>query len=211
MAIFPDVPGLQAEVVVDGEPLAEYDDDDDNNADSGTITKYIEALSNKEFALRYTLNMDALMDYGVQAKITVDDMKCHIAHPPENRHNTHHRYGPSYLKDGQHVRQHYRFTALNIGKKFNLVKGIYSPTLAKSKSTTELRMHKTSKRPWSRRAVFTWSSASSPICALCLERHAKDPKVPYGRWVLSQRRHSKATRVHIRRRQSYVPFWLYAS
>jgi hypothetical protein len=41
MAIFPDVAGLQAEIVVDGEPLPEYDDDDDNDADSGTITKYL--------------------------------------------------------------------------------------------------------------------------------------------------------------------------
>jgi hypothetical protein len=116
MAIFPDVPGLQAEIVVDGEPLPEYDDDDDNDADSGTITKYVEALSDKEFALKYTFNMETPIGYGVEAKIDVDGKKCHVGSPLG--HRPHYRYGPGYLNDGKYFRQHYRFTALEIGERF---------------------------------------------------------------------------------------------
>jgi hypothetical protein len=116
MAIFPDVPGLQAEIVVDGEPLREYEDDGDDT-EPGTVTKYIEALSDKEFVLKYTVDVDMPTDYGVEAKIDVDGKKCHIGIPPGDGHKPHYRYGPGHFKDGKYFRQHYRFTALEVGER----------------------------------------------------------------------------------------------
>jgi hypothetical protein len=49
MAISDKMPGLQTEVLVDGRPLREYEDDE---AEPGTISKYIEACSDKEFVLK---------------------------------------------------------------------------------------------------------------------------------------------------------------
>jgi hypothetical protein len=112
MVRFDDVPGLRAEVVVDGEPLQEYDDDD---AEPDMITKYIEACSDKEFVLKFTFDMGLPMDHGVEVKVDIDGDRCHVAYRPGSLHKPRHKYGMSFLKDGQRFRQNYRFTALNIG------------------------------------------------------------------------------------------------
>jgi hypothetical protein len=49
MAISDKMPGLQTEVLVDGRPLREYEDDE---AEPDTISKYIEACSDKELVLK---------------------------------------------------------------------------------------------------------------------------------------------------------------
>jgi hypothetical protein len=119
MAIFHNVPGLKAEVLVDGEPLPEYDDDDDDdNAEPGTVTKYIEAISDKEFILEYALGMDVPTNHGVEVRTEVDEEKCRIGIPPQHLHKSHCNSGPSYFKDGEYFRQHYRFTALDLGREF---------------------------------------------------------------------------------------------
>ncbi|KAF2004868.1 hypothetical protein P154DRAFT_518926 [Amniculicola lignicola CBS 123094] len=53
MAIIPDQPSLQVEVLVNGTPLQEYDDDE-VEASPTSVTKYIEAKSGAEFAIRWT-------------------------------------------------------------------------------------------------------------------------------------------------------------
>jgi hypothetical protein len=54
MAIAKEHPRIQVEVVCEGEPLREYDNDDEETAPD-QVTKYIEAKSGAEFAVRLEL------------------------------------------------------------------------------------------------------------------------------------------------------------
>lgn len=51
MVVPPFCPGAIIEVLVDGEPLPEYDDPDPSASEPNTVTKYIEAKSDAEFAI----------------------------------------------------------------------------------------------------------------------------------------------------------------
>ena len=63
-------PGFKFEVVVDGEPLREYDDNNeeikagevDEYKASRTISKYIEAVTGQEFSIRLSLGKPYEMD-----------------------------------------------------------------------------------------------------------------------------------------------------
>jgi hypothetical protein len=53
MATVPQVRHVVVEIVVDGKPLPEYlDEDDDEAMSSNTITKYVECKSGSHFAIR---------------------------------------------------------------------------------------------------------------------------------------------------------------
>ncbi|KAG9525870.1 hypothetical protein KCU93_g5714, partial [Aureobasidium melanogenum] len=56
MAIIPDVPHVSVDIVVDGRPLPEYLDEDDEDSISPTSTiKYVECVSGSRFAIRTDL------------------------------------------------------------------------------------------------------------------------------------------------------------
>jgi hypothetical protein len=57
MVISNEYPGLTAEVIVDGCPLQDK---------PSTITKYIEASSDKDFALRFRFSPPFSVQYGVE-------------------------------------------------------------------------------------------------------------------------------------------------
>jgi hypothetical protein len=53
MAVIPDVPHVVVDIVVDGNPLPEYlDEDDSESVSSNSITKYVECVSGSSFAIR---------------------------------------------------------------------------------------------------------------------------------------------------------------
>jgi hypothetical protein len=52
MIILPLCPGVHLEVLVHGHPIQEYDDIDQGPVPPNTVTKYIEAPSDTEFAIR---------------------------------------------------------------------------------------------------------------------------------------------------------------
>jgi hypothetical protein len=54
MAITRASPGIQVEVLVEGEPLKEYDDEDEE-VTADKVTKFIEAKSGSEFKIRWTI------------------------------------------------------------------------------------------------------------------------------------------------------------
>ncbi|KAH0153042.1 hypothetical protein KCU67_g9631, partial [Aureobasidium melanogenum] len=58
MAVLDGLPGVEVTVVVDGKDLHEYQDADMED-DEGTITKYIEAVDNANFAIRIKVTKDA--------------------------------------------------------------------------------------------------------------------------------------------------------
>ena len=54
----------KVEILVDNVPCAEYDDDDDASAEANrpdTVTKYIEAVSGKEFQFKTSISPGALL------------------------------------------------------------------------------------------------------------------------------------------------------
>lgn len=56
MAIIPDVPHVVVDIVVDGHPLPEYLDEDDEDSVSATsITKYVECVAGSHFGIRLDL------------------------------------------------------------------------------------------------------------------------------------------------------------
>jgi hypothetical protein len=52
MAVTQDNPSIKASIVVNGVALQEYDDDE-GQAESTAVTKYVEAITGAEFAIQY--------------------------------------------------------------------------------------------------------------------------------------------------------------
>lgn len=72
MAILPLCPGLTVEVLVDGEPLSEYDDVSDTPALPGTVTKCVEAKWGVEFSIRLVFASPFSLDSDVGFDVYVD-------------------------------------------------------------------------------------------------------------------------------------------
>jgi hypothetical protein len=66
-------PGVTVEILVDGQPLAEYDDIDAAPASLNTVTEYIEARSDVEFAVRVRFTADFLFPAANMEMRTVID------------------------------------------------------------------------------------------------------------------------------------------
>jgi hypothetical protein len=60
MVVITSCPGINVEILVDGQPLQEYDAVDVSPTPANTATKYIEARSDAEFAVRVTVDNDCL-------------------------------------------------------------------------------------------------------------------------------------------------------
>jgi hypothetical protein len=119
MAINSECPGLKVEVLVEGQTLQEYDADDDEDPTPKATTKYIEAQSDKDFALRTNFSAPFPSQYGVAAHVRVDGMaETGIAYEPRDlyRQQGYIKEGICMKKDGTWFQQKYHFTALNIGE-----------------------------------------------------------------------------------------------
>jgi hypothetical protein len=55
MAVLDYVPGVKVEIIVNGRPLQEYADQDHGETSPTTMTRFVEAQSGQEFAIRYTI------------------------------------------------------------------------------------------------------------------------------------------------------------
>ncbi|KAH3917425.1 hypothetical protein HBI56_118040 [Parastagonospora nodorum] len=114
MAISNETPGLRAEILVDGQPLPEYEDDE---AELNTVTRYIEASSNKEFVLRWEFGHPFPERYGVEMRVSIDGAAYRVKIKEANelyRPGGHTKTGVGHKKNHQCFRRNYRFTALNI-------------------------------------------------------------------------------------------------
>jgi len=115
MAVTDKHPGLEVEVVVDGAPLKEYNDDDSN--DQEIVSKYIEAQSGAEFAVRSTFTAPFPRGHGVQIAVRVDGTTRRYGYESSDLYGRqgHTCTGISYQQDGIWYEQKYCFTTLNIG------------------------------------------------------------------------------------------------
>jgi len=64
MAVYDNIPGLEVEVCVDGQPLREYeyDEEDGQQQRPNTVCKYVESVSDKEYAIHLRLDKHHVMD-----------------------------------------------------------------------------------------------------------------------------------------------------
>ncbi|KAH7125266.1 hypothetical protein B0J11DRAFT_486692 [Dendryphion nanum] len=71
MAILPECPGLEVQIIVNDSPAKEYDDEDADDPPK-TITKYIEAVSDAKFKIQYIFTNRFSCKHGVEVAFFVD-------------------------------------------------------------------------------------------------------------------------------------------
>ncbi len=86
MAVLDGLPGLEVLVCMDGQPLEEYDDDEEEaiadtpiaeHQAAKTISKFVESVSEKEFSIRILLRSPFVMDYdSLKSPIYIDGKWC---------------------------------------------------------------------------------------------------------------------------------------
>jgi hypothetical protein len=81
MAILPAHPGLTVQVVVDDQPLPEYDDDEASQ-DVGSVTKYIQACAGSESKIQYSFDKTFPRNKDVRISCSIDGS---IARKPTRR------------------------------------------------------------------------------------------------------------------------------
>jgi hypothetical protein len=118
MAIHPDHPGLVAEVVVNGQALREYDDD--GQPQLRTVTKYVEAVSDARFSVRYTIPKGLTGVCGVRSNLMIDGRNARSQTTPHHRIEeckvTEHLKSLITYHGGASYSQDFRFSQLHIGK-----------------------------------------------------------------------------------------------
>jgi hypothetical protein len=120
MVIHPIHPKLGAEIVINSEPLKEYDDDGEVCEDTKVVTKYVQVEDDAQFGVRYTIPRGLTGVAGVRGAVKIDGKivvqqtipsqqldKCDAtrrAH--QTRGNT----------NGRNYTRKFRFAQLNIGQ-----------------------------------------------------------------------------------------------
>ena len=118
MAVLSECLGLKVEVIVNKQPLTEYDNDDEEESPN-TVTKYTEAQSGLEYVLKWTFSEPFQKKHGVLVGIWIDgEYSTGTVFRPELLFESEGYlcHGVDYIKDGQSYCRNYQFTALNIGK-----------------------------------------------------------------------------------------------
>lgn len=118
MAMLNAYSGLRTEITVNRKPLTEYDNDD-VEASSAEVNKYVEARTGAEFVIKTTFENPFPRDNGVEITCSVDGHRaaCWGIDPNEPTW-----YAPKKTKGmtlsqaGQRVHQNFQFAELNVGK-----------------------------------------------------------------------------------------------
>ena len=117
MAVIPDLPGVEANIVVDGETLKEYNDD--IPSPPKTISKYIEAKSGAVFEIEFKYTPPFSNKRAVSMIVAVDgnELDEPLLRPREILKKQGHRScGPLSSNGRLSSVQRYSFSALDIGQ-----------------------------------------------------------------------------------------------
>jgi hypothetical protein len=74
MAVIKDIPGLKVEIIANGEPLQEYDDDEAENS-ATNVTRYIQVGSDRIFAIVVQFLDEYVATRGMRIEIRLDGVK----------------------------------------------------------------------------------------------------------------------------------------
>jgi hypothetical protein len=122
MVVPPTCPGLCIEILVNAQPLKEYDNIEDCPEPPNTVTKYIEAQSAAEFAVRVTIDKNHFLfpvgDIEIDTKLDGESARrqmCNVRSifSPADKIIDRRRVR---LQSGTEAFQKFHFTALEIGK-----------------------------------------------------------------------------------------------
>lgn len=117
MAIAPEHPGLEVTICIDGQPLPEYEDDEEDPAPK-TTTKYIEARSDRHFSIVTRFKPPFPTEYHVRAWLSIDGigmdrrlwLREDLFERPFEKAGIRRQEGEEWVK------QKFSFAKLNIGK-----------------------------------------------------------------------------------------------
>jgi len=117
MAILPFCPGLIVEIFVNSAPLPEYDDNSDTPTSPTTITKYVEATSGANFAIKVSFTEGYPFPKGdMEARISLDGRVIHKGMNCEGRFFHTRLYQGRSIQIGGHPKiQKFCFAELEIG------------------------------------------------------------------------------------------------
>ncbi|KAH7084824.1 hypothetical protein BKA63DRAFT_573833 [Paraphoma chrysanthemicola] len=116
MPVIADVQGLEVHIIVDGQPLYEWQDRD-AKVSPKTEERYIEAQSNKEFQIHYSFKPPFPSDRPVSMIVTIDglDVDEPLTRPFELFEPTGHTsYGPISSLGSEWVVRNYKFAPIQI-------------------------------------------------------------------------------------------------
>ena len=120
MSVLPAYPGLTVELMVNGQPLQEYDNDDEEAESPNTTAKYIEAQSGTQFSVRYT-SSQLLPEPEFTVRIFLNGTKVEGSVYRNSRYKF--KLNDPYIKKGrvsldgqQTVVRAFQFSEINIGK-----------------------------------------------------------------------------------------------
>jgi len=118
MAIIDEVPGLEVQIVVNGQPLQEHQDRD-AKVSARTAERYVEAQSNAEYEIHYTFKDPFPGDRPVSMIVTIDgqDVDEPIIRPFELFDpKGHTSYGPVSQQAMRWVVQNYSFSEIDFSE-----------------------------------------------------------------------------------------------
>lgn len=121
MAIHQDHPGLKAEVLVNGVPLKEYDDDGEQQP--GVVTKYVEVNADAPFGVSYIIPKGLTGECGTRSALDIDG-KAMGRHT--HQESSLEKWDRSFFYDcissevnGMLYTQKFRFSSLQIGEQLD--------------------------------------------------------------------------------------------
>lgn len=117
MAVLSKYPGLEVTVVVNGQPLQEYNDDDGENPQSSAVTKYVEAQSGARFWVEFRFKPPFPVYYGVQVLLSIDGkaLVAHCLYANEIYQYISRWKSAGWKRNGEWVEQRFCFSKLDIG------------------------------------------------------------------------------------------------
>lgn len=121
MAVLGAYPNIEVQIVCNGAPLKEYDDDDEESAEPNTVTKYVEVVSGAEFQIQHDI-MVPWPRHEILFECTIDKQNIGGNLIKKRRYQGRiYRYtknGALSYKKGQWSTQRFHFAELLIGKLF---------------------------------------------------------------------------------------------
>ena len=123
MAILRDQPGLKVEILIDGVPIQEYDDENEEIVPN-VVTKYIEAKSGVNFAIRYTVLPRFHIKHAlvVQSYLDGKPMRSHVCSEDEIRnYKSRTMTGVREAIAGKYYKRKFCFSKLNTGQLYSLI------------------------------------------------------------------------------------------
>lgn len=118
MAVITYIPGLKVEIIVNGVPLEEFVDSDEENPPN-TTTKYVEASSGVPFEVQYSFSPTFNAKHDIALRVFLDGKYSdgHVIYTSEVSHLAPTRIGSAReLVGGSYSKRRFRFSQLDIGK-----------------------------------------------------------------------------------------------